>query len=160
MKQRAFTLIELLVVIAIIALLAALLLPALARAKEKAQNVVCMSNHKQLQLAWFTYAGDSHDRLVPSGHDKIETPLPESTNDLWWVYGSMSRTPFWTNTAFIQAGLLWPYTHALGIYKCPADKKTDRWPAYGGMPTVRSITMNRYLNGWGKGSGPGLIYRK
>src|SRR6267142_1498432 len=125
MQQRAFTLIELLVVIAIIVLLAALLLPALARAKEKAQNVVCMSNQKQLQLAWFTYASESRDELVPSGHDKIEAPLPESTNDLWWVYGSMSRDPFWTNITHIQAGLLWPYGKALGIYKCPADKKTE-----------------------------------
>jgi len=160
MRSRAFTLIELLVVIAIIAVLAALLLPALVRSREKALTVVCLSNHKQLQLAWFTYAVDAHDELIPSGHDKIDAPLPEATNDVWWVYGSMSGDPFWTNTVHVQAGLLWPYAKALGIYKCSSDKKSERWTDHGGTLTSRSVTMNRFLNGWGKGSGPGRIYKK
>src|SRR5438874_4760276 len=68
-KAHAFTLIELLVVIAIIAILAAMLLPSLTRAKQKAQGIGCMNNHRQLCLAWRMYAEDSHDQLVYASGD-------------------------------------------------------------------------------------------
>lgn len=94
-KRRAFTLIELLVVIAIITILAALLLPALARAKLKTQGVRCMSNLKELEVAWTTYAGDHHDKLVSSGglNCLVQNPndprAQEGGKLSQWVLGSM-----------------------------------------------------------------------
>ena len=110
-----FTLIELLVVIAIIAILAAMLLPALSRAKEKANQVRCLSNHKQLAVAWCTYTDDNNGRLV------IDDPWG-GTNFPSWVYGNMALAAEATNTALIQAGLLYPFCRNAGVYHCPADK--------------------------------------
>src|SRR5512137_561018 len=102
-RKTAFTLIELLVVIAIIAILAALLLPALARAKAKAQAVQCMSNKKQLQLAWFMYAGDNNDRLaVNSDKSQLYPNVPSGTPS--WVFGWLDwgTSPANTNLAYLK----------------------------------------------------------
>jgi len=82
----AFTLIELLVVIAIIAILAGMLLPALGKAKQKAQGIFCMNNHNQLALAWRMYADDSRDRLIHSGWIVDSSPFR-------WVTGDMDGAP-------------------------------------------------------------------
>ncbi|HSY17465.1 MAG TPA: prepilin-type N-terminal cleavage/methylation domain-containing protein [Candidatus Acidoferrales bacterium] len=110
-----FTLIELLVVIAIIAILAAMLLPALSAAKEKAHQIHCISNHKQLVLAWLMYNDQNNGTFVP------DDPWGESANKPTWEYGNMGTAAETTNTALIQKGLLYPLTPSPGVFRCPSD---------------------------------------
>jgi len=114
--RRAFTLIELLVVIAIIAILAAMLLPALARAKNRAHIITCVNSLKQMQTGWTMYAGDNNDHMMPNSN------LGQGNT---WVGGAIEG---WgaldanTNSAYYQTNLMAPYMGGqLGVYHCPAD---------------------------------------
>jgi prepilin-type N-terminal cleavage/methylation domain-containing protein/prepilin-type processing-associated H-X9-DG protein len=147
-RTRAFTLIELLVVIAIIAILAALLLPALAKAKQKAQAVQCMNNNKQLGLAWMMYAGDNNDNLAINSDKSADWNGLHSWVSGWldWTTSSATARDN-TNTLRLtddRLSSLGPYTaRAAKIYWCPTDIYLHPDQRSAGWPNrVRSVAMN------------------
>jgi len=151
-SARGFTLIELLVVIAIIAILAAMLLPALTKAKQKTQGVYCLNNTKQIAMSWIMYADDNNGVLPPNrdGGNVGKDPA-----DAAWVGGwlDFSTSTDNTNTAFLvnhndpvyqNSAFLGPYVKNYAAFKCPADRASVN---IGGrtMLRVRSISMNCYV---------------
>jgi prepilin-type N-terminal cleavage/methylation domain-containing protein/prepilin-type processing-associated H-X9-DG protein len=120
-----FTLIELLVVIAIIAVLMAILMPALGRAREQGKRAVCLGNLKQLSLAWIMYADDNDQRIVSGNagatrNGEVTAWIGKAWHD---NYGSGAFLPEEEQKAGIRAGLLWPYVKEEGLYKCPTGRK-------------------------------------
>ena len=157
-NSSGFTLIELLVVIAIIAILAAMLLPTLSRSKEQAQGIKCLSNLRQLTLAWAMYNTDNREYFVVNGNNS-DSPggtaaAPNRVNPQWCpndmsqgaeVAGEQISLPW------LQAGLIYPYVGSPGPYRCPADNSTyNNGTVYplggGGTNRLRSMSMNAWIN--------------
>ena len=147
-RGRAFTLIELLVVIAIIAILAALLLPALAKAKEEGRRTNCMGNLRQLTLCWEMYTDDNAGVFAPNNWIDYEGAGGGFNQSVSWCNGNALVD---TTTSNIQTGLLFPYNTSTAIYHCPSDVSTIVDANGNPLPQLRarSYNMSQSVNGLG-----------
>jgi prepilin-type N-terminal cleavage/methylation domain-containing protein/prepilin-type processing-associated H-X9-DG protein len=152
---RGFTLIELLVVIAIIAILAAMLLPALSRAKCKALGIQCMNNHRQLAIAWRMYSEENRDNIVYASDDGSGDPdVTPGANPLnRWSWSNThlnfddTYRPNWDINQDITKRPLWPYGKNAGIYKCPSDYSYVT-PNGVQKPRCRTMSINLFVGGF------------
>jgi len=150
MKAKGFTLIELLVVIAIIAVLMAVLMPSLHRAREQGQRAACLNNLKQLAVAWILYADDNDDKIV-NGEAEYGTAGTTTTptsghhaREKWWVgtdchsgYMTGGQHPQSVQLSAIRTGALFPYVPAVNLYKCPTGVRGE----------MRTYTITDAMNG-------------
>jgi len=134
-QRKGFTLIELLVAVATIAILAALLLPVLSKAKIKAQRASCVANLRQLGFGWIIYSHDNNGLLPESYSGTSNT----------WVMGNMRKPTEATDSGLIVQGKLFPYTRDTKVYHCPGD--TGVTFDSKAVASVRSYSMNCFMGG-------------
>jgi prepilin-type N-terminal cleavage/methylation domain-containing protein/prepilin-type processing-associated H-X9-DG protein len=150
-KSQGFTLIELLVVIAIIAILMAILMPALSRVKEQGKRMVCLGNLKQLTLAWIMYADENGGKLVNGaiGYSDSQQTWGDHRKELAWIDAYSDTDPA-VQTQGIKDGALWPYVKDVKIYKCPTGKRLSN-----GQPQALTyaimFSMNAVNHTWTQG---------
>ena len=180
--RKGFTLIELLVVLATLALLAAMLLPALAQTRQNSQVIECLANQRQLAVAWMMYARDNNDKLVPvgslacqpgasgnsgsMGENPLTDPLLQPGGSLaQFCPGNLQSTimtvgRYYTN--WIRVGLVYPYIQNVAVYKCPADLSKCPYEASSTFPVAsdRTYSMNCYVGGMQLWNPSYKLYRK
>jgi prepilin-type N-terminal cleavage/methylation domain-containing protein/prepilin-type processing-associated H-X9-DG protein len=139
---RGFTLIELLVVIAIIAILAAMLLPALARAKRKAQAISCMNNAKQLVTGFLMWTLENEDKALFSGSSTEPTAIANGLTA--WGNGIMSSVPDAINEDLVRNSPTYPYVPSLAVFRCPSDRSSFLFQGQK-RPRIRSYSQNGYI---------------
>jgi prepilin-type N-terminal cleavage/methylation domain-containing protein/prepilin-type processing-associated H-X9-DG protein len=149
-----FTLIELLVVIAVIAILAAMVLPALGKSKLKAQGIYCLNNHRQLALAWRMYAEDNRDVLVYASQNPNTPALDKYAWANDWMNFDPGNAGNWDINVDLTQRPLWPYNRNANIYRCPGDHSCVMVSGIS-RPRVRSISMNLFVGGFDGTDGSG-----
>ena len=150
LRKRGFSLVELLVVIAIIAILAALLLPAINKAKSISQRATCISNQKQLQMGHMIFSDDHGDKILYSSSWKYEKCASYA-----WMAGSLNLSTYGNRARWLASSPLFPYVgKSVGVFKCPADKDVvrvmNKQKTYTKelIPRHRSYSVNIHYGGW------------